>query len=199
MGGLSISEKQSIIGSKIHQVYILYGKSCSSKNELLEKILVSLTQDEQKYYEDKDIKIYFNSQLDLIWKKIEDDEIYKRQISDIIDEKMVINKFQEKYDATFAKILNDHQNEILSLEKKIRGEEEEKLRKSEEKYKVMYNELQERIKKIEAEAENERKNMKKRQKEIEENFQKNKELLKKQFQEERNEEQRRKLEKKKKN
>jgi len=195
MGGLSLSERQSIIGNKINIAYILYGKMCTSKTDLNNKIQASLTENEKKYFEDKDIKEYFDSQLDLIWKRI---EIDKNEIFNSINEDFIIKNIQNKYDEAFAKMLNDHQNEILSLQTKAKMEEEEKLKESKEKFEKMYNTFQEKIKKLEEDAENERKNMEKKQKEIEENFQKKIEMIKKQFQDERDEEQKNKLEKKQK-
>ena len=86
----------------------------------------------------------------------------------------------------------------MSLRLAFQMEEENKMKENAEKLKIMCDQFQDKIEKIEKEAKIEKDNMKKKQKEIEDNFQRKIELINKQFKEERDNEKKRELEEKKK-
>ena len=133
MGGLNSSEKKSIIGNKINQSYIFHGKSCKSKNELKETIEKSLSVEEKNYLKEKEIEHYYNEQLEFLWKKIESDKI------EVIDKNMLMKTIQIKYDEAIARLLSEHQDEIILMESQRKQFEEESIKENQKKFENQLN------------------------------------------------------------
>ena len=191
MGGLNSAEKKSIIGNKINQAYIIYGKSCKSKDELKETIENSLSIEEKNYLKEKEIQQYFDEQLVFLWDKKEKD------IKEVIDENLLMKTIQITYDEAIARLLTEHQDEIILMESQRKQFEEESIKENQKKFENQLNEFKEKIKKMEEKAENERKKNENKQKTLEEDFQKKIKLLQKKYQDEKDEEKRKIIEKKK--
>lgn len=191
MGGLNSAEKKSIIGNKINQAYIIYGKSCKSKDELKETIENSLSIEEKNYLKEKEIQQYFDEQLVFLWKEKEKD------IKEVIDENLLMKTIQITYDEAIARLLTEHQDEIILMESQRKQFEEESIKENQKKFENQLNEFKEKIKKMEEKAENERKKNENKQKTLEEDFQKKIKLLQKKYQDEKDEEKRKIIEKKK--
>ena len=180
MGVLNSTEKKSIVGNKINMSYMIHGKSCKSKKDFKEKIENSLTEEEKRLLKDKEIEKYLNEQLDLFWEKIEKDKI----------------ELQIIYDEAFARLLSEHQDEILSMETERSQFKEESFKENKKKFEDQLNEFKAKIKELEERAEKERKKNESMQKELEEGFQKQIKSLQKKYQEEKEEEKKKLIEEK---
>jgi flagellar biosynthesis GTPase FlhF len=200
MGILSTKEKQEIIQEKIKQAYEFFGKHCETKDDLDARVKKFFSLSERKYLDDKEIENYYQKYLDLYYEKIklEKDQNYYVTPSCPNTARTQASDYQEKYDEFLANLLKTHEEELMSLRLAFQMEEENKMKENAEKLKIMCDQFQDKIEKIEKEAKIEKDNMKKKQKEIEDNFQRKIELINKQFKEERDNEKKRELEEKKK-
>ena len=153
MGGINISEKKNCILERINNVYFEFSGIIENKNDLIDIIEQSLTEEEKKYLSDKSILQFYNNRINLIWDKIENDRyFYKILLSEHI--KGTKNKENVKTErennSNLENIIKMFNDKIKEIEKKA----EEERRKLDIYKEQLEQQFKEKIKKFENDLKN---------------------------------------------
>ena len=175
MGGLNELEKKSIINEKINNIYFQGLNHFESKEELINNIKLSLDEEQQKYLNERNLEIYFNNKIDLIWEKI-------------TQQKNSLQQVENKYSEILTQLILDHQNEINNLRDSIINDEKIKKQETEIKFASIITLLNDKVTQMEKLAENERKKIEDQNKKSEKILKDEIEMLQKKIKEEKEEE-----------